>query len=237
MYTIAVCENNPIDAEKLRKCIEFYFINHPALHTIEHYTSGESFVYHMKSKSYHVVFFAVMLGKMNGIEAARRLRMIDKSVVIIFYSKSADHVWHCFDVEPLHYLRKPIVYEKVHNVLERAMEKLQNESPEVFTFSSNNATFRVPLKEIVYFESKLRVITLRTIYDHYRFYGKLDDVEKALQNSSFVRCHQSYVVNMRHIQQITNYSYLTTTNETVVISRKKAQEMKNRFHDHSGNGL
>jgi DNA-binding LytR/AlgR family response regulator len=179
----------------------------------------------------------VILKKINGLKAAEKLRQIDRSVLIVFYTRSEEHIWQCFDVEPLYYMRKPITYEKVHTIMEKATSKISEDKQEVFTFSFNNATFRIPLKEIVYFESKLRVITIRTVNDRHRFYGKLDDVAKNLQNGSFVRCHQSYIVNMQHIQQINKNNYLTTTKEMVVISRKKSQEVKNRLYDHSGNAL
>ena len=35
----------------------------------------------------------------------------------------------------------------------------------------------------------------------YSIYGKLDELEKELQGNDFIRIHQSYLVNMKHIEK------------------------------------
>ena len=34
------------------------------------------------------------------------------------------------------------------------------------------------------------------------FYGRLDPLEQALAGAGFLRCHQSYLVNRRHIRRL-----------------------------------
>lgn len=93
------------------------------------------------------------------------------------------------------------------------------------------------LEEIICFESNLRVINVKTLSKHYRFYGKLSDIESQLKKQGFVRCHQSYIVNMQHILRIDRNSILTTTNETYMISRGKSQAVKEKMLEYVGSML
>ena len=67
------------------------------------------------------------------------------------------------------------------------------------------------LKDVVYFESRNRVvhIFLRDGSTAY-FYGKLNNVEKELANSRryFLRIHQSFLVNYDYITKM-NFSNIT----------------------------
>ena len=42
----------------------------------------------------------------------------------------------------------------------------------------------------------------------YSIYGKLDELEKELQGNDFIRIHQSYLVNMKHIEKVSRYEAL-----------------------------
>ena len=71
-----------------------------------------------------------------------------------------------------------------------------------FQFTSKKEIRKVALKEIMYFSSSDRVISVHlTNGTVERFYGKLDGVEKELKenNKRFLRIHQSYLVNYDHV--------------------------------------
>lgn len=237
MFSLAVCENDDYSAKKLVNCVEFYFVNNPSPHRIDRYSCGEHFLSVMKNKSYDIVFFTVSKSSNDGIASARKLREIDKKVAIIFVSDSLEEVLKSFEVAPANFLLKPVVYEKLSDAMDIYMTKLRKARPECFSFSYANTIYRVPLDEIVYFESQLRVLVIKTTEREYRFYGKLAAVEKALIDSRFVRCHQSYIVNMSYITQIDNKNIVTTTGEKINISRSKTQIIRSKFVDYVGDIL
>ena len=74
---------------------------------------------------------------------------------------------------------------------------------------------KVPLKDIVYFESRNRVVHIflqdrSTAY----FYGKLNNVEKELANSRkyFLRIHQSFLVNYDYITKMNFFNITISMN-------------------------
>lgn len=237
MITIAICEDSPHDALKLKRCIDYYFTNYPAQYRVILFDSANSFYYNMKPGLFNIVFFDIFLGKSDGIELSRKLRQIDKSVIIIFTSSSKADVFRCFDSEPLSYLLKPFLYEQLYLVLEKAVKKLKSNVAQIFSFSNGHSTINIPLSEIIFFESKLRIITINCIKEQYSFYGKLSDVEKQINSSSFVRCHQSYLVNMGYVKRVDSTSIYTTCGDHIQISRSKSQNVKEKLLEYVGSML
>lgn len=237
MIHIAICEDNEKDSIKLERCIEFYFTNYPAQYHISKYKSENVFLYNMENKKYDIVFFDVHIGEADGIKLSEKLRNHDESVVIIFMSHCKDSVFRCFDSSPLTYMLKPISYEDVFHVMEKALKKIKDCYRPMFSFTYENVVYSIPLDEIICFESNLRVIYIKTFHEQYRFYGKLSEIEKQLKKHSFVRCHQSYLVNMQHILKIDSNSILTSTNETYQISRGKSQAVKEKMLEYVGSML
>ncbi len=75
-------------------------------------------------------------------------------------------------------------------------------------------------QNILYVESNLRQITVHSLQTKNRYYQRLDVAEEQL-GSSFVRCHQSYLVNLRHIWKMTEESFLLYNGCTIPISRSR----------------
>lgn len=61
---------------------------------------------------------------------------------------------------------------------------------------SKEAVYRLPFSDITYLESCQRLIIVHTSNRQLQFYGKLADVLSTLPEDQFIRCHQSYVVNL-----------------------------------------
>jgi two-component system LytT family response regulator len=56
----------------------------------------------------------------------------------------------------------------------------------------------------------------------------IKEVEKLLKESKFIRSHQSYLVNMGHISEVSktnNYSIILTDNSQIPISIRKRKEI------------
>ena len=90
--------------------------------------------------------------------------------------------------------------------------------------------FRIVKKEtgkVLYFESRNRVIHifLKDGTDE-RFYGKLNDVEQELagRGKSFVRIHQSYLVNYIYIKRANAAAITIDAGEKGLLSLKVSEE-------------
>ncbi|MCH5197704.1 MAG: LytTR family transcriptional regulator [Oscillospiraceae bacterium] len=94
---------------------------------------------------------------------------------------------------------------------------------ETITLKWKNLRWRVAKSDIIYAESYARHVTVHTAERNYEVVGKLSDFYRELENSGFVRIHQSFIVNIRHIKCF-SYDSVTLKDSTVlpVSERKKA---------------
>ena len=55
-----------------------------------------------------------------------------------------------FQVQTFDYLLKPPTEDRLHQVLEKLRQQLEKKN--YFVFSSNKVTYKIPTKDIIYFE-------------------------------------------------------------------------------------
>lgn len=146
----------------------------------------------------------------DGISAARLIRETDRSVLFIYISGYDSYLKELFEVEPFRFLSKPLEKELFCRYYKEACQRIR-ETEVFYQFTFNKEIRKVPLNNVVYFESRNRVvyIVLSSGHSEY-FYGKLNGVEKELADSRcyFLRIHQSFLVNYDYIKKM---NYLNVT--------------------------
>lgn len=60
------------------------------------------------------------------------------------------------------------------------------------------------LDDILYIESQSHKLQFKTRDESLSMYGRIDELESKLEDYLFLRCHQSFLVNMGHIEKIRN---------------------------------
>ena len=69
---------------------------------------------------------------------------------------------------------------------------------------------------------------------HYQIYSRLDAVEQELSGCGFLRIHKSYLVNMKHIRKINNYTAYLDTGLELPVPRSRFQSAKEAFVTYKG---
>ncbi len=87
----------------------------------------------------------------------------------------------------------------------------------VFVCRSGDVSYRVQLKDILYFYSDRRQLTCVARHRNYTFYGKLDDIQQEL-GGGFVRIHQRYLVNSAAVDKMSG-SEVSIGDTTLPVSR------------------
>lgn len=77
---------------------------------------------------------------------------------------------------------------------------------EIFAFKKERELIRVPLKDILYFESSDHKIILHSTAEQYIFYDKMERLVALLEKQKFLYVHKSFFVNSKHpkLQAINN---------------------------------
>lgn len=161
----------------------------------------------LKGSRFDLIFLDIEMEKVNGIEAARHIREIDKAVLLIYISCYEQYLKELFEVEPFRFLSKPLDYNQFYRYFSEACQRI-GEAEFYFQFQFNKEIKKVLLRDIIYFESRNRVIHIFIKGGIEEcFYGKLNAIENDLLKSkqTFLRIHQSFLVNYTYVAKI-NYS-------------------------------
>ena len=81
-----------------------------------------------------------------------------------------------------------------------------------FEFQTQNSTYRISYKDILYFQSTGRKINIVMKKEIRTFYGKLNEIEKRIPENVFLRIHKSYLVNKNYVKEFTHKHFILRSN-------------------------
>ncbi len=186
------------------------------------YTGNELLMEIEENGKLHIILLDIEMEHMNGIEVARKIRDTDAYVVLIFISAFDQYCKEAISVQPYAFLDKPLQQVQINRAIEEAYKR-QIEQKETYNFRFDRVYYSIDLNEICYFRSELRKVFIVTRQAEYWFYGKIDQVEKALSQKShrFLRIHKSFLVNSHYISRYHYEKVILQNGEELEISRSQ----------------
>lgn len=128
MLYIAVCDDDKTVCTEIEDALIEYSKQHCMKNKVEVFYSGESLLEYMeKGNNFDLLYLDIEMGHINGVEVGRRLRRVYKnySIEIVYISANDGYDRQLFEVQPLHFIAKPIDASVVIKDLELAIERGQ----------------------------------------------------------------------------------------------------------------
>lgn len=171
------------------------------------------------------------------LQMAKLIRLNDPSSYIVFLSDTKDF---CFEIiksnaEVFDFLQAPVEYSEIEKSVVSTYKAYQNQ---LFQSNENDCIFikegsyihKLPIRDIVFVESYEQKLIVHTTNKSIECFGHLKDIIKELNkvNKFFYRCHRSYIVNLKHIEQIDfkNLAIEMSNGCNCYLSRQKKREIK-----------
>lgn len=198
---------------------------------IEVFWNGESLVESIENGDcFDIIFLDIEMEREDGISAAKKIRSFDKNVLIIYVTSHENHMKESFTVRPFRFLLKPVSERVLQTCFRAAYEEISS-GDFYFRYSFQRVNYKVAIRDILYFESNKRKITIVTDSEIYELYGKLNEIERSLKNCkiSFLRVHQSFLVNYKHVQRQA-YNYVMMDNgKQISISEDRRKMISEQY--------
>ena len=216
---IAVCDDEAIIREQITQFVKKSVPDS----RIETYATGEELL--AADKNFDLVFLDIQMEGISGMEAARALRAKREDTILIFVTGSKEYVLDAFDVSAFHYLLKPLIKEKLDEVLKRALLEVNRRKMQEkrwLLIRTRNQSYNLDQSSIFYLESRGKKVEIHTAGETIEAYASISKLEEQL-GSGFYRCHRGYLVNLKYISEYRTDRIRLRNGEEVYLAKEKYQ--------------
>ncbi len=223
--SILVCDDLPEERFRMSRMLESYERSHGVELRIETASDGAELLALWKPGRWDIIFLDVYMPEMNGIEAARRLRKVDKNCEIVLATTSREHGVEGYELRALDYLTKPFTRQDVDGAMDWFIQQRAEKLHEL-TVRTQWGEQAVRTQDIQYVESRGHSCIVHTEGEEYSVRGSIDEISADLDGTSFFRCHQSFLLNFAHVASIGKRAFLMDDGERVPISAANVSRSK-----------
>ncbi|MFY0935298.1 LytR/AlgR family response regulator transcription factor [Clostridioides difficile] len=229
MIKIAICEDEKEQQELLERYINQIFDVLSVKCRLEVFNSGEELL-ERYSKDTDILLLDIQMGQINGIDTARKVRVLDDKVEIIFITALIEYALEGYEVRAYRYLIKPVKYNNLKDNIINCIKEVDIKNKYIVVKVQGSQT-KLNVNEIAYIEVQKETITIHTLNEVYKINGTMSNIEKEIDCSRFFRCHKSFLVNLEHVKSIKQYVAILENSKEVPVSRYRFKETKDKFFD------
>lgn len=237
MQHIVICDDNQQVMEHLGKMIDKLWT--PA-HVITELNSSEAlerYVMGEQARTIDILLMDIRLGDINGITLSKRIAEQFPHMRVIYITGHIEYCEEIFKGIPTAFLVKPIKPERLLFALQKATRELEDEGTKMIQIRTRTGqNVWLGHSEIHYIESEGRIAKLVCQDRLIECYRKLSELEEVLSDQ-FLRCHQSYLVNLNFIDRMERESIHLQDGTSIPISKSKAKQTKERLLQFAGQRL
>lgn len=176
-----------------------------------------------------IVFLDIEMDGMTGIDTARKLKKLQRDVIIIFITSHVSYVSDAFRLDAFQFLVKPVQEEDFRKDFSQALRLWQARHRQ-YVVKRRDASFTLEYRQILYLEAYNRHLSIHTADGCFECVGKLQDEQAKLRPYGFTRCHQGYVVNLAHVKSIGRDCVFLDTGAEVPVSRRLHTALMTEFN-------
>lgn len=228
MYRIAVCDDVDSIREQLcTLCAEILRERGLPCETVP-FAAAEAFeAARAQEPPFDLLILDIEMGGKSGLALARELRANRDRIAIIFVSGHEGYLREGYDVQPLHFLLKPVERPALERALTVALE-LREHAPQL-VLKSGSRTFTLRYDEIRYLEVLNHELRIHTADGTLSFRHALSEVEALLPPNRFCRCHNSFIINLHCIKEISRNDVTLQGGVCLPIGRRYYERLQRTF--------
>lgn len=225
MIKCAICDDEYNVADAIEKYITE---KDKRIFQCDIFSSAEEFIgkYNEENEKYDVYFLDIEMGKISGLELAKKIRTDDINALIIFITSHTEYVYDVFEMVTFDFITKPVSREKIEKLLDKVKSYLCV-SKTKFVFSYNKNTYSLAYDSILYLEKMGRKVMLYTKEgDTYQSNMNLTQIWNQLSEKMFGQLSKSCIVNLRWISSIDAQCVIMDNKTKLYIARNYRKEIR-----------
>ena len=209
MLRIAICDDDRDDLERIKTSISNYHNEKSIDINIYSFLSAEELL--KKNDKYDIIFLDIEMEKINGIEAAQRIRELNMLVPIVYITSYSRYWRSAYKVHAFDFISKPFVNNDIYAVLDDFIESVKESNVQIIQINTEDGIIYQNINEICYILVKGRkTLEIGTVYNTYNADEFLKDLIKRINRDVFFQTHRSCYVNLKYVQGCDKDGGITT---------------------------
>lgn len=240
MLKIAICDDQIQELNRIDLLLNEYLVAENLTAEIKKYFHPDELLSVIESESFHIYILDIVMPMVSGLELGNEIRRFDRESQIIYATTESEFALNAYAVNPLNYLIKPIDKMKLWDTLSLATSKIDLTEDHSFTVKTHDSLRVINLSDILCCEYRSHVVVFtlknneeiisRTIRENFTDY-----IAPILNNRHFLKCHTSFIVNMRMVERFSKESFTLRGGKTVPIAKGQYTTVRDAFMDYSMN--
>ena len=178
-------------------------------------------------KDYDLYILDIELPCLNGLDVGKEIRKVNPQAVLIMNSKREDLVFESFKFGIFFFVRKEHFEVDINYALERLNQHFIS-IKKYYKYETKHQLISIPYTSIMYVEKVKNGIDIVCENQTYFENKNLKDIIGEIQDASFIQCHQSYYVNLNHVDKLDNNDFIIK-GKKVQISRRYYKNVKQEY--------
>lgn len=233
MLYLGICDDEKKHREEIHQMFSRALFAYDEME-VAYFQSAEEVIEAIEHNQFQVdlLLLDIHMPKKSGLNLAEYIRKNHIDVDIIFITISSEHVFDGYTYQAFTYLLKPLEYPRIKEEVKRYMA-LKDETQDCLHININGRSEKVLLNQVFYITAEGRKVVFHKRDGELSAYAKLNDLEETLSEFGFLRCHQSYLVNIKFIQSHARMSLTVAENE-IPISRRYIESVRDKLKTEEG---
>lgn len=236
IYNIAIVEDNDESYEVFREHFARLAKEIGRNFHVKRFVNAEKFLKTYGDFSYDVIFMDIELPKMNGMEAAKHLRMIDKDVVLVFVTNLAQYAIKGYEVNAFDFVVKPFTYYQFKIKMRRILNRFNyRKNIKVWINVTGFGKKSLSSDDIFYVEVMKHNLIYHTKEGVFTTNGTMIKAQESLKNACFSLCNRCYLVNLKYVTEVRKFQ-LVCGGDVLQISHLKRNDFLSKLTEFVSGG-
>lgn len=225
---VLLVDDQPLAAEDSIAALKYYVTGEQILY-VENASAARKA---LKEQPVSLVFLDIEMPDMSGFTLAAYIEENHKGLPYVFLTGHADFAAESYEYEPVDFLTKPVDTARLGKTFDRLEKRTSTSAGKVAVRTGQDYVLVAP-GEISYICKEKRKVWIR-LKDkrEYQAAMSLDELEQIFCDYSFFRCHQSFLIPLGDIRQVSasmfgqTYEAVINGDTVVPVSRSKYAKLK-----------
>lgn len=236
MIKVALIEDNADDRARFEKIFSDYCKKQKLEYELTLFSDGKSFFDEFICQ-YDLLYMDIELPDSDGLEISRKVRAVDKRVILVFLTNLGQFAINGYEVDALDFTLKPLNADVFAIKMKKVLRYLARNQKSNVNIVLDGGRKIIKSKNILYVEVRKHDLLYHTVNEVYVERGALKNIEEQLKDVFFARPNYCYIVNLRHVSQIVKYELHLDNGEVLLISRNRKKSFMDELSKYLGGTL